>query len=426
MLERKAAGERAILVHIDFSHFQQNKLEELKELASSAGADIAWVLKGRRDRPEVKYAIGKGKAEELKQLVLDNKAELVIFNHDLTPSQERNLEKLIDCRVLDRTGLILDIFARRAQTFEGKLQVELAQLDYMASRLKRAWTHLERQRGGRIGLTGPGETQLELDKRILQMKKLQILKRLAKVQNARDLSRQSREKSGVPTISLVGYTNAGKSTLFNQLTSESIYAKDQLFATLDPTLRQLKIPSVGKSILVDTVGFVRNLPHQLVEAFSSTLEETVLADVLLHVIDASDPERNELITAVDEVLGQIDAHDLPTLLVMNKIDLIDKEPRVDLDDKGKPWRVWVSSHTGAGMELLLDAIAKRLSAHFFHGTITVPFTESRLRSKLFSLDCVLDEKINDAGESVLTVCIEVSQLQKLTERSKVNWTDHRE
>ena len=426
MLERKAIGERAVLVHINFSHFQQNKLEELRELACSAGADIAIELMGKRDRPEVKFSIGKGKAEELQQLVLDTKAELVIFNHDLTPSQERNLEKLIDCRVLDRTGLILDIFARRAQTFEGKLQVELAQLDYMASRLKRAWTHLERQRGGRIGLTGPGETQLELDKRILQTKKLQILKRLAKVQNARELSRQSREKSGAPTISLVGYTNAGKSTLFNALTGESIYAQDQLFATLDSTLRQLQIPSFGKAILVDTVGFVRNLPHQLVEAFSSTLEETVLADVLLHVVDAGDPERDELADAVDEVLEQIEAQDLPTILVMNKIDLIDKAPRVDLNKEGKPWRVWVSSHTGEGLDLLREAIAQRLSDNFFHGTITIPAALSRLRSQFFSLDCVLDEQTSDTGDAILTLCIERTQLQKLTEGAKVELHCHRE
>ncbi len=362
MITHEAARERALLVHIDFFRFQRNSLPELRELAVSAGAEIIGECLGKRDKPEPRYSIGEGKVEELKQQAAAQKADLVIFNHDLTPSQERNLEKTIGVRILDRTGLILDIFARRARTFEGKLQVELAQVQYMSSRLRGAWTHLERQRGGRIGMTGPGETQLELDKRLLQTKVKQLNKRLSKVKNTRALSRQSRQKSEIPTVSLVGYTNAGKSTLFNSLTGENVYVQNQLFATLDPTLRRYRLSDEKQVVLADTVGFIRNLPHSLVKAFSATLEETVLADVLLHVIDASDPDHDVLIEAVHEVLEELKVLDKPMIQVMNKIDLIETEtlPRIDRSEDGKVIRVWVSAEKALGLDLLAQALSECL------------------------------------------------------------------
>ena len=364
MITHDIIREKAVLVHIDFFRFQRNSLPELRELALSAGAEIVGECVGKRDKPDPRYSIGEGKVEELKQLVALHSADLVLFNHDLTPSQERNLEETIGVRMLDRTGLILDIFARRAHTFEGKLQVELAQVQYLSSRLRRAWTHLERQRGGQIGMTGPGETQLELDKRLLQTKVKQLNKRLSKVKNARDLSRQSRQKSDIPTVSLVGYTNAGKSTLFNALTGEHVYVQNQLFATLDPTLRRCRLSEAKTVVLADTVGFIRNLPHSLVKAFSATLEETVLADVLIHVIDASDPDHDLLIEAVHEVLEELKVMDKPIIQVMNKIDLIDiepkMEPRIDRSEDGKIIRVWVSAEKKLGLDLLLCALSEYL------------------------------------------------------------------
>jgi len=421
MISHELIRERAVLVHVDFYHFQKNSLAELRELALSAGAEIVGECLAKRDRPDPKFSIGEGKVEELKLIIQAESPDLVIFNYDLTPSQERNLEKYLELRILDRTGLILDIFARRARTFEGKLQVELAQIQYMSSRLKRAWTHLERQRGGAIGLTGPGETQLELDKRLLQGKIKQLNKRLEKVKQTRSLSRQARQKSETPTVSLVGYTNAGKSSLFNVLTGEHVYVQNQLFATLDPTLRRCRVPrssesspscspdlidpdlidpdlidpdliqaqyenlyknnghyeyayglvnsaGVGDSqsyqsiVLADTVGFIRNLPHGLVKAFSATLEETVLADVLIHVIDAADPDQEVLIQAVEEVLDSLKVLNKPIIQVFNKIDLLDPpiEPRIDRDESGRAIRVWISCERRLGIDLLLTALSEYL------------------------------------------------------------------
>lgn len=420
MFDRPAVGEKAVLVHIEYREYQHNQLAELRELARSAGGDILAEVKGRRDKPDAKYSIGQGKVDEIAEAVRAFDAELVIFNHELTPSQERNLEKELNCRVLDRTGLILDIFARRAQTFEGKLQVELAQLGYMSTRLKRAWTHLERQRGGAIGLTGPGETQLELDKRMLQVKTQRLHKRLERVQNARALSRQSRQKAGIPTVSMVGYTNAGKSTLFNKMTGDSVYAQDQLFATLDPTLRQINVPKLGKVIVADTVGFVRNLPHQLVQAFSATLEETALANVLIHVVDAADPDKNELMSAVDDVLEEIGVHESPMIIVMNKIDLIDQHARIDRNSAGEPYRVWLSSETGEGIELLEDALAEYLSDVVFNGEIELSPAQGQLRGKLYQLGYVQTESIGDTGQIHLTVSMPKSQLLKLCGEARVH------
>ena len=312
--ERHEGGERAIIVHLDIRQIQDpDDLSEFELLADSAGADRLALVTGSRLKPDAKFFVGSGKAEEIAELVREHDADIVLFNHSLSPSQERNIESVVKCRVLDRTGLILDIFAQRARTYEGKLQVELAQLNHLSTRLVRGWTHLERQKGG-IGLRGPGETQLETDRRLLQTRVNQLKNKLEKVRQTRAQGRARRQKSDVPTISLVGYTNAGKSTLFNRLVDENIYAADQLFATLDPTLRRLDWQGVGRVVLVDTVGFVRHLPHELVESFHATLEETLEADLLLHVIDSSSEDMHEQIEAVKNVLAEID-NDVPVLNV---------------------------------------------------------------------------------------------------------------
>lgn len=341
--ERPDAGETAILVHIDFQDEEEREHPgEFLELVRSAGAKPATLMQGSRRRPDPRAFIGSGKVEELRELLDIHHAELVIFNHALSPSQERNLERSLKCRVLDRTGLILDIFAQRARTHEGKLQVELAQLEYMSTRLVRGWTHLERQKGG-IGLRGPGETQLETDRRLLRARIKSIHKRLDKVRSQREQNRRARSRAEIPSISLVGYTNAGKSTLFNTLTSSEVYAADQLFATLDPTLRRLEIADVGPVVLADTVGFIRHLPHKLVEAFQATLQEAAEASLLIHVIDAADPNRELNIEEVDSVLAEIGADAVPCLRVMNKIDLLDSAPRIERNDQGIPEEVWLSA-----------------------------------------------------------------------------------
>ena len=307
-------SERAILLHADFKRIESASLAEFRELAASAGADIAQVITASRRTPDAKYFIGSGKAEEIQQAAAWHHADLILVNHELSPSQERNLERLCQCRVLDRTGLILDIFAQRAHSFAGKLQVELAQLQHLSTRLVRGWTHLERQKGG-IGLRGPGETQLETDRRLLRERIKYIKKRLEKVRKHRSLSRRSRKRATIPSVSLVGYTNAGKSTLFNALSGSDVYVADQLFATLDPTLRRLELPRAGNIILADTVGFVSYLPHDLIEAFQATLEEVAQADLLLHVIDASDENRTEITQQVASVLAEIDAGAVPCIKV---------------------------------------------------------------------------------------------------------------
>ncbi len=341
--ERPHGGERALLVHINFPHQpDQDDLAEFIELVRSADVVDVELVIGSRVQPSAKTFIGKGKLEEIAARVAALEVDVVLFNHALSPSQERNLEQTLQCRVLDRTGLILDIFAQRAQSFEGKLQVELAQLKHLSTRLVRGWTHLERQKGG-IGLRGPGETQLETDRRLLGKRIKYLNNRLGKVARQREQSRQARTKAKVPTIALVGYTNAGKSTLFNALTEASVYVADQLFATLDPTLRKLQLSAQTEVILADTVGFIRHLPHDLVAAFRATLVETREADLILHVVDCSDDSRQEKIEAVNKVLLEVGAADVPQLLIYNKIDIAGFDARIDLDDEEKAWRIWLSA-----------------------------------------------------------------------------------
>ncbi|SUP57026.1 GTP-binding signal recognition particle SRP54 G-domain-containing protein [Vibrio vulnificus] len=378
MFDRYESGERAVLVHVNFT--QQGEWEDLAEcemLVSSSGVETLQVITASRQSPHAKYYVGEGKAQEIAQAVQLTGAEIVIFNHALSPAQERNLERLCQCRVIDRTGLILDIFAQRARTHEGKLQVELAQLRHISTRLIRGWTHLERQKGG-IGLRGPGETQLETDRRLLRERIKAILRRLEKVAKQREQGRRARNRAEIPTISLVGYTNAGKSTLFNRITEAGVYAADQLFATLDPTLRKIELADVGPAILADTVGFIRHLPHDLVAAFKATLQETQEADILLHVVDASDERFRENIQAVHVVLEEINAHEIPTLVVMNKIDnMEDQRPRIERDDEGVPQVVWLSAMDGQGIDLLFEALTETFG--FKHGGVPVanPSTTSR-------------------------------------------------
>ncbi|MCX8650240.1 GTPase HflX [Gilliamella sp. B2776] len=404
MFDRYKGGESALLVHVFLP--QESDIEDLKEfevLVASAQIEILDIVTTSRKTPQAKYFIGEGKALEIAEKVKELQASVILVNHTLTPTQERNLEKLCECRVVDRTGLILDIFAQRARTHEGKLQVELAQLQYLSTRLVRGWTHLERQKGG-IGLRGPGETQLETDRRLIRHRIQLILSRLAKVEKQRNQNRQSRNKADLSTASLVGYTNAGKSTLFNVLTHADVYAADQLFATLDPTLRRITVDDVGEVVLADTVGFIRHLPHDLIAAFKATLLETQEAALLLHVIDAADPNMLENIHAVEEVLFEIDAHDIPTLLVMNKIDLIEgREPSIDRNEEGIPIRVWISAQNGLGLDLLFIALKERLAKQIQVCQLNLPAHLAKLRSRFYQLNAVEREFINDDGSFRLDV-----------------------
>ncbi|MFT4058211.1 MAG: GTPase HflX [Legionella sp.] len=414
MFERPQGGERAILVQLALPGVDAEKaLQEFEELASSASAEVLDCVLGTRGTPEAKYYVGKGKAEEIAHLVKVFDAELVLVNHELSPSQERNLERLLECRVVDRSGLILDIFAQRARTFEGKLQVELAQLQHLSTRLVRGWTHLERQKGG-IGLRGPGETQLETDRRLLRERIKYINRRLEKVRCSRDQNRQARKKAAMPTVSLVGYTNAGKSTLFNALTGENIYVANQLFATLDPTMRQLSLPGSSSVILADTVGFIRDLPHHLVEAFRATLEETQQADLLLHVIDISDPHWRETVFSVQQVLHELGVNDIPVIQVFNKIDLKEGwEAKIDLNPQ---WcKVWVSAAANIGLDLLKEAISTQLHGAILFEDVVIKPTQAKLRAQLYQLGAVLSEAINEEGDWLLKIRITQSQKQRLFE-----------
>lgn len=422
MFDRPHSGQKAVLVHLQFpkSDFAADR-REFVELARSAGADIQAMIGGSRSRPDASLYIGSGKADEVGDAARSGGAELAVFNHDLSPSQERNLEKRLQCRVLDRTGLILHIFAQRARSHEGKLQVELAQLQHLSTRLVRGWTHLDRQRGGGggggIGLTGPGETQLELDRRIIGKRIATLKGRLELVRRRREQNRRARTKSDMATVSLVGYTNAGKSTLFNALTGANTYASSKLFATLDPKMRRLELPDSRSAVLADTVGFVRDLPHGLVAAFRATLEEAREASLLLHVIDSADEERVARAQQVEAVLDEIGAAEVPRLEVFNKIDLRPGEaPRIERDDAGVPARVWVSALVAGGLDLLRAAIAERigpLSAEqeleLQPGTAAV----TRLRARLYEQGAVQSESTDASGVMRLRIAMPAQRLQQL-------------
>lgn len=414
--ERPESGERAVLVHLDLaSETQREDPMEFEELVLSAGGDPVAYIMGARTAPHPRTFVGSGKLAEIAAAKCAHEAEIVMFNHALSPSQERNLERELECRVLDRTGLILDIFAQRARTHEGKLQVELAQLEHMSTRLVRGWTHLERQKGG-IGLRGPGETQLETDRRLLRARIKSITARLQKVGRQREQGRRSRSRAEIPTVSLVGYTNAGKSSLFNQLTDASVYAADQLFATLDPTLRRIQLANIGPVVLADTVGFIAHLPHRLVDAFKATLEETLRAHLLLHVVDAADAERDRNMYEVQEVLSEIGAEKIPCLQVFNKLDLLQQPARIDRGKDGMPQRVWVSAVTGEGSELLREAVVELLAHDMVAEEVLLEPAQGGLRAALYDMGAVESEEYGTDGVARLCVRLPRADWNRLMKR----------
>jgi GTP-binding protein HflX len=413
LFERPRQGERAVLVEVGIGGpVPGERIQEFEELARSAGAEVCATVSCTREAPQPRYFIGTGKLEELEATVRAENADLVLFNRELSPSQERNLEAALKCRVLDRAGLILDIFAQRARSFEGKLQVELAQLQHLSTRLVRGWTHLERQKGG-IGLRGPGETQLETDRRLIGRRIRQLNERLARVRRQREQGRRTRQRAELPTVSLIGYTNAGKSTLFNRLTDASVHAADQLFATLDPTLRRVEVGGSRSIILADTVGFVRDLPHELVAAFHSTLQETREAALLLHVVDAADPHRRDRMEQVGGVLEEIEASDVPQIEVFNKIDQIGEAPRIVRDADGRVRRVWLSAVTGAGSDLLLEAIREQVGGRDAAGRLRLGPSEARLRARLYEAGAVVAEQTMEDGGWLLEVRLPARRFEDL-------------
>lgn len=406
--------ENAILVHQRTGRYDdEHSLEELRLLADSAGARVVGCVCTSRRVPDSATYIGKGKVTELTQQAADLQADLIIVNHPISPIQERNLERSVDCRVLDRTGLILDIFAQRAATREGKLQVELAQLRHLATRLVRGWTHLERQKGG-IGLRGPGETQLETDRRLIGQRIKHLKRRLEKVASQRDIRRKSRRKVPIPTVCLVGYTNAGKSSLFNKLTGADVVAENQLFATLDPTMRRLELPDGSAVVLSDTVGFIRDLPHTLIQAFHSTLEEVSQADLLIHVVDSSDEEHDIYIEQVEAVLEELGAGEIPVITAFNKVDLTGYESRCEDDEEGCPQRIWLSAHSGKGVELLGDAVQRHISRLNCIRSFYVPVTAANVRAYLYRHANVIEEDCDKDGAWVIRAEISESEMGRLT------------
>ena len=414
-------GERTLLVYVELPSTRNihNAKSEFKELAQSSGLVIIETIQVNRNSTKAQYFIGTGKVDEIAQMVQELDLDLVIFSSELTPSQERNLEKTLQCQVMDRTGLILDIFALRASSFEGKLQVELAQLRHLSTRLVRGWTHLERQKGG-IGMRGPGETQLETDKRLIAVRIKNITRRLDKVHKQRDLGRKSRVKNELPMIALAGYTNAGKSTLFNTLTDAKVFAHDQLFATLDSTIRRVMLPASGEAVIADTVGFIQDLPHDLVDAFKSTLEETKRSNVLLHIVDAAEEYNIEKISQVDEIIEEIGAGKIPTILVMNKIDCLDNfTPRLDRDESGRVYRVWISSQTGEGIDLLYQALAEQLSGMMMRAKIELDVKSAHIRSEIYDIGYIHNEKVDDFGQWILEINVTHHYLSKLSNKKGV-------
>ena len=419
MFERPRSGERALLVRIGLgAQVDPEDLEEFTQLALSAGAEPVATVTGRRERPDPRFFVGSGKAEELKRAAETGAADVILVDHALSPSQERNLESLTGKRVLDRNGLILDIFAQRARSFEGKLEVELAQLRHIGSRLVRGWTHLERQKGG-IGMRGPGETQLETDRRLIGQRVRVLTRRLQKIQQQRETGRQMRAQIPVPSLALVGYTNAGKSTLFRALTGADAYVANQLFATLDPTVRRITLPGGTAVVAADTVGFIRELPHELVAAFQSTLTEAREATLLLHVIDASDPRRDEHIAQVNEVLAQIGADCIPQIIVYNKIDRLQRPAAVERDETGMPSATWISAEKGIGLELLTSAIAERLSRFARRARVRLPADAGALRSRLYAAKAVREERSAEDGSMELVVELPEEEIRALTRTAGV-------
>ena len=419
LAETKVQPNALIIYQRASSQVDQEILEEIQLLAASAGALVKDTLTAFRRSPDASTYIGKGKVEEVRALVEAGGIDLVILNHSVSPIQERNLERALKVRVLDRTGLILDIFAQRATSHEGKLQVELAQLQHLSTRLVRGWTHLERQKGG-IGLRGPGETQLETDRRLIGHRIKVLNKRLDVVSAQRQLRRKSRAKVPVPTVSLVGYTNAGKSSLFNNITKADVYIEDQLFATLDTTMRRVELEEFGATILSDTVGFIRDLPHSLVKAFHSTLEEVSNAHLLLHVVDVVSSYREDCISEVDKVLSEIDASEIPTIMVFNKIDLNGSLAKVKRGDNGLVNAVWLSAHTGEGVDLLLEAITEYLSLLHTRCQISLPASNGKLRAALYQKSVVKTENVNDDGSFDLELELSPADFGWLEKQKDIN------